>query len=180
MTKEDYIKELELRCKNTADFFFQEKFEEGPPIGIIGFDNYPRKEEFTYFTYGLHLVGKEEWVRGTPEYFLTIDNGNRNFAVFFAYIMSIFSFEKSMTWGTLLGIDEAAVEGFPYRRIALGQPHYLDWKNYQFGDSDLPINLGMAYLISDADFIEAAQVGFSYLEQMMETDHDYWKKLQHN
>jgi len=180
MDKVSYLGELELRCAVKADYFFQEKFENGPPIAIIGFDNYPRPGEYTYFTYGLHLGSKKEWTHGRPEYFLTIDSDDRMFAVFFSYIVSVFAFEKSMTWGTLLGIgEEDAIQGYPYRRLALGMPRYLNWKNYRFEEhGNLPINFGMAYLISDTDFTKAAEMGFSYLEHMLKLDEDYWRKLQ--
>jgi hypothetical protein len=180
MDKATYLSKLESRCGKKADYFFQEQFEEGPPIGVIGFDHYPREGDYTYFTYGLHLVGREEWTHGRPEYFITIDSNERLFAIFFSYVISSFAWEKSMTWNTLLGIgNEDAVEGYPYRRLALGMPQYLNWSDYQLKDNnELPINFGMAFFISDSDFSEAAEVGFSYLEQMMEKDHDYWRKLQ--
>lgn len=180
MDKVTFLNELELRCGKKADYIFQKQYEEGPPIGVIGFDHYPREGEYTYFTYGLHLVGRKEWTHGRPEYFLTIDSNERLFAMFFAYVLSSFAFEKAMTWSTLLGIgDEDAVEGYPYKRLALGMPQYLNWDNYQFKDgNELPINFGMAYLISDSDFSKAAKVGFGYLTQMMEKDYDYWRKLQ--
>lgn len=179
MKRNDYVNELEVRCSKKADYFHQMKADDGPPIGILGFDDFPSIGCFTYFTHGLHLINKPEWVVGRPEYFIVIDNRDRSFALFFAYLISAFAFEKVMGWNTLIGAgDHDAVDGYPYRRITLGPPHYLEWNDYRLVEKgQLPINLGMGYFISDEDFGKAAKAGFSYLQQKIDEDYDYWKKI---
>lgn len=168
------------RCGREATYFNQIKSDDGPTIGLVGFDDYPLSGHFTYFTHGLHQLGKPEWVAGRPEYFVTIDNADRSFALFFAYVISAFAYEKVMGWGTLIGAgDDDAIEGYPYRRLALGPPLYLGWRNYRLEDPGmLPINLGMAYYMSDADFEAAADVGFDFLVEKLEEDPDYWRRIQ--
>lgn len=179
MNSKEYLRELEVCCGSEAGYFNQMKAEGGPEIGIVGFDNYPVKGHFTYFTHGLHLLNKPEWIAGRPEYFITIDQPDRSFAMFFGYLISAFAFEKIMGWNTLIGVgDSDAVEGYPYRRVALGPPCYLGWRDYRFETTDgLPIHLGMGYFISDGDFEKAAQTGFGYLQQKLDEDQDYWRKL---
>lgn len=170
---------LEANCGKAASYFNEVESNDGPPIAIIGFDDYPQKGEFTYFSYGLHMVKKPEWKFGRPEYFITLDNGDRQFSMLFGYLISAFAWEKVMGWNTLIGVgDEDAVEGFPYRRVALGPPMYLNWGSYALDGDDLPINLGMAYLITDADFEKAAKAGFGYLSQKSDENHDYWRTIQ--
>ena len=179
MEKSDYLAILQERCGRTASYFHQVKAEEGPPIAVIGFDDYPRTGDHTYFSYGLHRVERPEWLRGRPEYFITIDNSDRLFAAFFAYLISAFAWEKVMGWNTLIGAgEEDAVEGYPYRRIALGPPMYLGWEHYSTSDDDLPINWGMGYFISDDDFAAAAENGFGYLDQKSKSDYNYWRRIQ--
>ena len=148
-------------------------------IGVVGFDDYPKKGHYTYFSYGLHLLGKPEWIAGRPEYFISIDNGDRGFPLFFAYLLSAFAPEKVMGWNTLIGAgDQDAVDGHPYRRIALGPPEYLPWKNHCIEEAGhLPIHLGMAYFVSDDDFVEASKVGIFYLQQKLHDAPDYWRKI---
>ena len=124
-------------------------------------------------------MARGEWIAGRPEYFITIDQPNRDFALFFAYLLSAFSPEKVMGWNTLIGAGDAdAVKGYPYRRIALGPPLYLDWPSYRLDEtSQLPINLGMAYFISDDDFTTAAATGFGFLSQKIQVDPAYWRKI---
>jgi hypothetical protein len=179
MNRQEYLEELQRRCGRAPDYFNQVDAEGGPTIGVVGFDHYPSQGQFTYFSHGLHLLDKPEWKFGLPEYFITIDNGNRGFSFFFAYVLSAFAPEKVMSWNTLLGVgDDDAIEGHPYRRIALGPPAYLEWDNYRFDDpGHLPINLGMGYFISDNDYAEACKVGFDYLEQQMRRDPDYWRRI---
>ncbi|HEX7642878.1 MAG TPA: hypothetical protein VF472_11785 [Burkholderiaceae bacterium] len=179
MDKLEYLQNLETACGKAASYFDEINSKNGPPIGVIGFDDYPAKGQFTYFSYGLHMVRKPEWKFGRPEYFITIDNDNRLFAVFFGYLISAFAWEKVMGWNTLIGVgDNDAVEGYPYRRIALGPPMYLGWESYAIEGDDLPIHLGMAYLISDGDFEEAAETGFGYLAQKSKESQDYWRTIQ--
>jgi hypothetical protein len=179
MHRREFVEELQRRCGKPPDYFDQMDSEEGPMIGIVGFDDYPVPGQFTYFTHGLHLINKPQWIAGRPEYFITIDREDRAFALFFAYLISAFAFEKVMSWNTLIGAgDSDAVEGYPYRRIALGPPQYLEWINYRIDEPEaLPIHFGMAYFISDADFEEAVETGFGYLQQKMEEDYDYWRKI---
>jgi hypothetical protein len=179
MQREPYVEELSRRAGVEPGHFNQIEADGGPNIGCIGFDHYPRNGHFTYFSHGLHLLAKPEWRAGRPEYFITIDSPNREFALFFAYLLSAFAPDKVMGWNTLLGAgEEDAVKGHPYRRIALGPPAYLDWHSYRIEEPDqLPINLGMAYFISDADCDQAAATGFGYLEQKMQEDPDYWRKI---
>ena len=179
MNRPQYVEELERRCRTAPQYFNQIKAEEGPPIGVVGFDHYPRNGHFTYFSHGLHLLEKPEWKFGRPEYFVSIDNPNRTFALFFAYLISAFAFEKVMGWNTLIGAgDEDAVEGYPYRRMALGPPAYLGWTDYRLDEpNSLPMHLGMAYFISDDDFKHASETGFGYLKQKMDDDPDYWRKI---
>jgi len=148
-------------------------------IGIAGFDDYPQAGHFTYFSHGLHLLGKPEWARGRPEYFISIDQPDRGFAMFFAWLLSAFASEKVMSWNTLIGAGEDdAVEGYPYRRIALGPPAYLDWESYRLDEpGQLPIHLGMGYFISDGDFETARASGFGFLMEKMEEDPDYWRRI---
>jgi hypothetical protein len=84
-----------------------------------------------------------------------------------------------MGWNTLIGAgDEDAVKGHPYRRIALGPPLYLEWPSYRLEEtSQLPINLGMAYFMSDDDFAAATTTGFGFLAQQTQIDPDYWRKI---
>jgi len=180
MNRKQYVEELERRCGRVPDYFNQINAEGGPMIGIAGFDNYPLSGHFTYFSHGLHLLGKREWVAGRPEYFISIDKDNRSFALFFAYLLSMFAVEKVMGWKTLIGAgDRNAVDGHPYRRIALGPPQYLGWASYRIEEAGcLPIHLGMAYFISDEDFIEASKAGVGYLQKKMEEDPDYWRRIQ--
>jgi hypothetical protein len=179
MQRQQYVEELTRRSGRQPDYFNQIDSEDGPMIGVVGFDDYPLKGHCTYFSHGLHLLGKPEWVAGRPEYFISIDNGKRDFALFFAYLLSTFSVEKVMGWNTLIGAgDHDAVEGHPYRRIALGPPTYLDWQSYRIDErGELPIHLGMAYFISDGDFAEACKVGLGYLQKKMQLDPNYWRKI---
>jgi hypothetical protein len=179
MHREHYLEELERRVGREPDYYNNMQSEGGPNIGLAGFDHYPRKGDFTYFSHGLHLLAKPQWIAGRPEYFISIDNDNRGFGLFFAYLLSAFAPEKVMGWNTLIGAgDEDAVEGHPYRRMALGPPVYLDWPSYRIDEpGQLPINLGMAYFISDDDFETAAATGFGYLEQRMQEEPDYWRKI---
>jgi hypothetical protein len=179
MNRKQYSDEIQSRCGKPPDYFNQMEAEDGPVIGVMGFDHYPRRGEFTYFTHGLHSLNRPEWKLGRPEYFICIDREDRSFSCFFAYLISAFAVEKVMGWNTLIGAgDDDAVEGYPYRRIALGPAQYLGWPSYRIDEpGSLPINLGMAYFISDEDFIEASEVGFGYLQQKMEEDHDYWRRL---
>src|SRR5687767_810592 len=73
MHRREYIEELERRCGKPADYLNQIDSEDGPVIGILGFDNYPLPGHLTYFSHGLHLLNKPQWVAGRPEYFITID-----------------------------------------------------------------------------------------------------------
>ncbi|MCS6135378.1 hypothetical protein G3496_10590 [Shewanella baltica] len=127
----------------------------------------------------MHKLDKPEWKVGRPEYFLTIDSDNREFAMFLAYLLSVFSTEKIMSWNTLIGISDGdAIEGFPYRRMALGMPLYLNWEPYKLEpDNELPINFGMAFLISNSDFELAKDRGFSFLTDKLDEDQDYWWKI---
>ena len=179
MNREQFTREISVRCGQHPEFFNQIQAGGGPMIGIVGFDNYPSAGRFTYFSHGLHLLNKREWVAGRPEYFITIDNPNREFALFFAYLLSAFAGEKVMGWNTLLGAgDVDAVDGYPYRRIALGPPTYLGWLSYELPDAtELPINFGMAYFLSDDDFERAAEMGIGYLQLKLEQDPDYWWKI---
>lgn len=179
MDKREYLSKLEAACGKEASYFNEIDSDDGPPIAIIGFDDYPQQGEFTYFSYGLHMVKKPEWKFGRPEYFVTVDNSNREFALFFAYLISVFAWKKIMGWNTLIGAgDEDAIDGYPYRRIALGPPMYLDWESYAIEGDDLPINIGMAYFISDFDFEKAAATGFGYLAQKSDENYDYWRTIQ--
>jgi len=180
MGSEEYLNELEQRCKKSADYFYDSSSNDGPKIGIFGFDNYPAPGQFTYFTYGLHRLGKPEWTHGVPEYFIVIDSPNRSFAEYFGYLVSTFAFEKTMNWSTLIGIgEEDAVEGYPYRWLALAPPAYLDWENYKFTNKEgLPINFGMGYFISNNDFETVKAKGMYYLKDKMEEDYEYWKRIQ--
>ncbi len=179
MERKAYLEHLVKRCRKPPDYLSQIDAPDGPLIGIIGFDHYPFAGQYTYFSHGLHKLNRPEWKAGRPEYFITIDHSDRGFAVFFAYVISAFAFEKSMTWNTLIGVGEKdAVDGYPYRRIALGPPGYLEWPSYQIEESgELPINLGMAYFMSDADFVEAARTGIGYLQLKINEDQDYWRKI---
>ena len=179
MNRKQYVEELQQRCACVPNYFNQIDANGGPMIGIVGFDSYPLPGHFTYFSHGLHLLSKREWVAGRPEYFISIDNGNRSFALFFAYLLSVFAFEKVMGWKTLIGAGEQdAVAGHPYRRIALGPPQYLDWENYLIQEAGyLPIHLGMACFISDDDFGEASKIGVGFLQSKMKEDPDYWRKI---
>lgn len=179
MHRKQYVEELTRRCGKAPDYFDQIDAEDGPEIGIAGFDNYPHAGHFTYFSHGLHLLGKPEWTCGRPEYFISIDRPERDFALFFAWLLSAFAFEKVMSWNTLIGAGEKdAIEGYPYRRIALGPPAYLDWESYRLDDpGQLPIHLGMAYFISDGDLEEARAPGFDFLQRKMRADPDYWRRL---
>ncbi len=179
MQRRQYVEELTRRCGVEPDYFNQIDSEAGPMIGIVGFDEYPLKGHFTYFSHGLHLLGKPEWIAGRPEYFISIDREDREFALFFAYLLSAFATEKVMGWNTLIGAgDHDAVEGYPYRRIALGPPAYLGWENYRIDEvGQLPIHLGMAYFVSDSDFVEACKTGVGYLQYKMQRDPNYWRRI---
>jgi hypothetical protein len=179
MERGRYLEQLEARCGRPADYFHHMQADGGPQIGIIGFDHYPDKGCFTYFSHGLHLLARPEWKTGRPEYFITIDRPSRQFAAFFAYLISAFANEKVMGWNTLIGAGDCdAIDGHPYRRIALGPPQYLGWPDYRLDEEGaLPIFLGMAYYISDDDFVAASEQGFGYLGAKMEEDHDYWRRI---
>jgi hypothetical protein len=58
----EFLAELERRCGKSADYLNQIDAEDGPVIGIVGFDDYPLPGQFTYFSYGLHLSAKPEWI----------------------------------------------------------------------------------------------------------------------
>jgi len=178
MKKSDYLAVLEARCGKSATYFYEIKADEGPPIALIGFDDYPRAGDHTYFSYGLHRVQRPEWIGSRPEYFIVIDNSSRYFAAFFGYLISVFAWEKVMGWNTLIGAgEEDAVEGYPYRRIALGPPMYLGWEDYSIADDDLPIHWGLACFISDSDFVDAEKTGFGYLDEKSKSDHNYWRTI---
>jgi hypothetical protein len=180
MERPQYVNELKIGCRRAPTYFNQLQADGGPMIGLVGFDDFPAAGRYTYFSYGLHLMNKPEWIAGRPEYFITIDKSDRAFALFFAYLLSTFAPEKVMGWNTLIGAgDDDAVDGYPYRRIALGPPEYLGWGSYQIDDpNSLPINLGMAYFVSDDDFATASKVGIRYLPMKMQEDRDYWWKIQ--
>lgn len=179
MNKKTYLDILEKRCGQVASYFNEIKADNGPPISIIGFDDYPRSGNYTYFSYGLHKVGRPEWKYGRPEYYICINIGNREFAMFFAYLISAFAWEKVMGWNTLIGAGESdAVAGYPYRRIALGPPMYLEWSDYKIVGDELPIHLGMGYYISDVDFTVAAEMGFCFLDMKTKEIYDYWRRIQ--
>ena len=178
MNKREYLDCLEFRCNKEASYFYEIKAENGPPITLIGFDNYPREGDHTYFSYGLHRVENPAWKFGKPEYYITINTNNRTFAAFFGFVISSFAWEKVMGWNTLVGAgDEDAVGGYPYRRIALGPPMYLAWEDYSIQDANMPISLGMGYFISDDDFNAASNTGIEYLEERSKSDYNYWRKL---
>ncbi len=178
MKKTDYLAVLEELCAKQASYFYEIKADDGPPIALIGFDDYPRPGDHTYFSYGLHRVKRPEWTHGRPEYFIVIDNKDRLFAAFFGYLLSAFAWQKVMGWNTLIGAGENdAVDGYPYRRLALGPPMYLGWESYFTEDDDLPIYWGMGYFISDLDFEAAAQAGSVYLDQKSKSDYNYWRRL---
>lgn len=179
MDRARYLEELERRCGRKADYFFRERAKDGPEIGVIGFDRYPAEGLYTYFSHGLHLFGRPEWKAGRPEYFICIDQPRRAFAGFFAWLISAFAQEKVMGWNTLIGAgDSDAIEGYPYRRVVLGPPQYLDWSDYRIEEEgQLPIFLGMAYYISDEDFVAASERGFGYLADKMAEDHEHWRRI---
>lgn len=178
MIKTEYLAFLEKQCDKEATYFYEIKAENGPPIALIGFDNYPRNGDYTYFSYGLHRVENSEWKIYKPEYYITINNANRSFAAFFGFVISSFAWEKVMGWNTLIGAgDEDAVDGYPYRRIALGPPMYLGWENYSVQDGEMPIQFGLGYYISDEDFENAVKSGFGYLEERSKIDYNYWRTL---
>ena len=178
MRLKSYLQSIESRVGREANYF--ERYDNGrdPALSVFGFDNYPRNGRFTYFSYGLHLLNKPEWEHGRPEYFLTIDQSDRQFALFFAYMLSVFASEKSMNWATLMELDVNAVDGFPYCRIALGPPRYLGWNDYHIDCGEaIPIALGMAYLISNDDFQSARDRGFQFLADKLEIEEDYWWRV---
>jgi len=180
MDTKEYLEELERRCQKPADYFYDAKSKGGAGIVIVGFDNYPVVGEFTYFSYGLHRLEKPEWKYGVPEYFIVIDCPHRPLAAYFGYLLSVFGFEKTMTWNTLIGVGEAdAVEGYPYRWLALAPPDYLQWENYKIAPREgLPIHLGMGYFISNNDFETVRDRGMYYLKEKMKNDYEYWKRIQ--
>ena len=180
MDSNAYVEELERRCGKSAAVFFDASAQDGPQIGIIGFDNYPVAGEYTYFSYGLHRLEKPEWTHGVPEYFIVIDCPNRSFASYFGYLISEFGFEKTMAWNTLLGVgEEDAIDGYPYRWVAFASPEYLDWDDYIIvPKAGLPIHLGMGYFISNNDFQTVRERGISFLNEKTEVDYEYWKRIQ--
>ena len=103
MNKNNYLSALKEKIGREASYFYKIKADDGPPIDIIGFDDYPQDGYYTYFSYGLHRVGRSEWIKGRPEYFITIDNKNRLFSTFFGFLNSSFAWEKVMGWNTLIG-----------------------------------------------------------------------------
>jgi hypothetical protein len=180
MQSDRYVNELESRCGKAAEYFNGTDVEGGHKIGLIGFDHYPAKNEYTYFSYGLHSLNKPEWKFGRPEYFVVVNNPDRAFGLYFAHLISAFALEKVMSWNTLLAVGESdAIDGYPYKWIALGMPQYLNWSDYQIQDPGyLSINLGMAYYISNKDCDLAREQGMEFLEEKLKQDPNYWKTIQ--